>query len=251
MSALTKVAGGSHSFFSTPSEVITWEEPYLPSEVPELEVTFDGGIALLSIPAFSSGRENDIGQYLESAARVFDSERARSACGWILDLRSNTGGDMRAMLVAVSPLLDNGTVMTFQNRDGTSSNVVVSGTSVSWGDSDWGSLPDRAPKLEGRPIALLQSASTASAAEGIILAFTGQESTATYGFSTAGYTTVNGGFDLSDGSVVTLSFALMGDRNQNFHEGSIEPNFAVGKSQIPPLESARNSITNQCDRSRS
>lgn len=246
LSDLTKVAGGAHSFFSTPADVAAWEQPYPSDRVPVPTVSYDGSVATVVVPGFSSANPSEIDRYLEAAAEIFTSQRARSSCGWVIDVSANTGGDLRVMLVALSPLLDDGVVEIFRERDGSMSDVVVGANSVSWGEEVWGTLPAEPTKLAMRPIGIVQSGATASAGESVIVAFTGQEGVKTVGSATGGFTTVNDGFELPDGAEVTLSFALMGDREGNFYEGPLVPDRVVGHGDGSSQSVARDWVAGQC-----
>lgn len=246
LSRLTKVAGGVHSFFSTPAEVAGWERPYAAGQVPVPTVSYDGSVGTVVVPGFSSGNQSEIDLYLGAAAEIFASQRARSTCRWVIDVTANFGGDLRVMLVALSPLLDDGVVEVFRERDGCTSDVFVDGNTVSRGEEVWGRLPTAPAKLTTRPIGIVQSSATASAGESVIIAFTGQEGVKTFGSATGGFTTVNDGFELPDGAEVTLSFALMGDRDGNFFEGQIAPDKVVSPADGSSQSLARDWVADQC-----
>jgi carboxyl-terminal processing protease len=142
--------------------------------------------------------------------------------------------------------LDDGVIETFRKRDGSASNVVVEGNIVTWDDKEEGRLPGEPIKLPDRPIGIVQSIMTASAAESVVLSFTGQERVETFGTETGGFTTVNAGVDLPDGAVITLSFALMGDREGNFYDGTIAPDHEVDRFQGSALKEAQNWVATQC-----
>lgn len=223
LSRLSRAAGGRHSHFSTPVQTTSARQPDVPWSRTTPTARYDGRLGILTIPGFSSVHADDQDRYLRAASEIFDSAQARSACGWVIDVGQNDGGSPWPMILAASPLLDDGAVEQFRTRDGRVSAVRVSGTSLSWDGRRWDGLPGlvTAPalpgapaKLAGRPVAIVQSARSASAAEMVLLAFAGQARTATFGAESAGYTTVNGGFMLPDGAEVTLSFALMGDRSR-------------------------------------
>lgn len=249
LSHLTKVAGGAHSFFSTPADAAAWERPYPPGQAPVPTVSYDGSVATLVVPGFSSAHQREIDQYLEAAAEIFSSERAQSVCGWVIDVTANTGGDLRVMLVMLSPLLDDGVVEVFHERDGSKSDVLVRANTVSWRNEIWGTLPAEPRKLLAGPIGIVQGAATASAGESVIIAFTGQKGAMTFGSPTGGFTTVNDGFELPNGASVTLSFAVMGDRDGNVYEGPLEPDRAVGDGAGSPRSAARNWVAGQCPES--
>ncbi len=270
LSRLTRVAGGHHSRFSAPERTAASSQPDVPWSRTTPTARYDGRLGILTIPGFSSVHADDQDRYLRAASEIFDSAQARSACGWVIDVGQNDGGSPWPMILAASPLLDDGAVEQFRTRDGRVSAVRVSGTSLSWDGRRWDGLPvfagrfgaldqlglpglvaapalPGAPaKLAGRPVAIVQSARSASAAEMVLLAFAGQARTATFGAESAGYTTVNGGFMLPDGAEVTLSFALMGDRDGNFHEGAIPPDHPADPEDDSALDAARNWALQQC-----
>jgi len=243
---LTKVAGGDHSRFSTPAEVAAWEQAYPSGRVPVPTVRYDGSVATLVVPGFSSVHQREIDLYLEAAAEIFTSERAHAACGWVIDVSGNTGGDPRVMLTALSPLLDNGSVVMLRERDGARSDVAVHGNAVSWGSEVWGELPAEPTKITTRPIGIVQGGATVSAGEWVVVAFTGQEGVRTFGSETGGLTTVNDGFALPDGAFVTLSFAVMGDREGNFSEGPLVPDTVMGPGDGSPRSVAQEWAADQC-----
>lgn len=246
LSQLTTIAGGRHSFFSRPVDVAAWKKPYPAGQVPVPTVSYDGSVATVAVPGFSSAIDTEIEAYLDAAAEVFSSERARSACGWVIDVSANTGGDFRVMLVALSPLLGDGVVEVFRKRDGSTSDVVVHSNIVSWGDEVWGELPMAPTKLATHPIAIVQGGATASAGEAVVIAFTRQEGVMTFGSATRGLTTVNDGFELPDGAQVTLSFAVMGDREHNFYEGPLVPDRVAGRDGRASQSVARDWVLERC-----
>lgn len=245
---LTAVAGGVHSFFSTPEEAAEWEKPYPEGQVPVPTVSHEGEIATLRIPSFSSHKQEEIDAYLEAAAAIFASPEARNTCAWVVDVSANTGGDSRVMLVALSPLLDDGTVQVLQDREAVQSEVVVDGNAVAWGDVAWGQLPGEPVKIGETPIALVQGTATASAGESVIIAFHGQDNVRTFGWPTMGLTTVNDGFTLPDGAVVTLSFALLGDRDRTLFDGPLQPQVSAGTNSGDARSLASTWAAEQCRR---
>jgi hypothetical protein len=82
LSHLTTVAGGAHSFFSTPADAAAWERSYPPGQVPVPTVSYDGSVATVVVPGFSSASQREIDQYLQAAAEIFMSDAHKpSAAG--------------------------------------------------------------------------------------------------------------------------------------------------------------------------
>lgn len=54
-------------------------------------------------------------RYITAGWALLDEQ----ACGWIVDLRGNGGGNLFPMLVAIAPLLGPGPTVGYRRRDGT------------------------------------------------------------------------------------------------------------------------------------
>jgi carboxyl-terminal processing protease len=157
------------------------------------------------------------------------------ACGWIVDLRGNNGGSVPPMIAAVAPLLGPGTFLGYINRSRavfgyeTSDSAV---TTVADTHLDPNPTPagDSATQLNTSPVAILIDGQTASAAEGLVVAFIGRGMTRSFGASTLGVPTGNSAIPLSDGSALNLTEAVTTDRLGGTHQGRIVPDVAVPAS---------------------
>jgi peptidase S41-like protein len=141
------------------------------------------------------------------------------ACGWVVDLRQNTGGNMWPMLAGVGPLLGAEVVGSFTNsppgegwhyRDGRS----WSGNSTQPPETlGWGSVPPRRIRNPAAPVALLVGRETASSGEMTLLAFLGRPHVRSFGDSTAGYTSSNTNVPLRDGTTLIVTSSYPRDRS--------------------------------------
>lgn len=172
-------------------------------------------------------------QWAQGLQAEIRSQDDGSRCGWIVDLRGNTGGNMWPMLLGVGPLLHGGgdpgqQVGTFDTGDGLQA----------WGyrnDAVWNddqvriSLGASAYVLKhpDAPVAVLQSERTASSGEAIVLAFRGRPDTRSFGHPTAGYSTGNSPVQLVDGSLLLLTGSVMKDRNSVGDGSRIPPDVAA------------------------
>lgn len=140
-------------------------------------------------------------------------------CGWIVDLRGNTGGNMWPMLVGAAPLLrtsanddeDVGSFATAEGAQGwqsTASGVRLGSRAI----VDLGA-PGYRLKNPGAPVAVLTGPRTASSGEATVLAFRGRPQTRSFGLPTAGMSTANVVRPLVDGSSLVLTTSVMRDRN--------------------------------------
>lgn len=231
------VAGGKHSFFQNPDEAA---EP-ADNATPTVETA--GGITTVTVPAVTSdGPEADQAIGDDLAGKVTGAAPA-TTCGWIVDLRGNTGGTMYPMLAGLSSLLPDGPLVGFQDRAGTSTDVELRGGAVSMGGQDVLSVAD--PAKTDRSIAVLQDSMTASSGEVTLLAFRGLPNATSFGEPSAGYSSANQPVGLYDGALFQLTTSLDVDRNGRVYGDVVEPEQPVPAAEAP--EAARAWLASRCD----
>ncbi|MER5731969.1 S41 family peptidase [Streptomyces sp. NPDC002138] len=190
-----------------------------------------GSVGCLALPAVI-GSPATLDRYVrQGRAAVKDAEREGAACGWILDLRQNGGGNVWPMFAVAAPLLGEGTVGSFVSPDGSRTPWYVknrrpglNGEESPWGPADAVGTPDPT-------VAVLTDGGTASAAEAVLIAFKGRPDTRTFGSATYGVPTSNDGFPLSDGAVISLTTALDADRGGRIYDGAVPPDSEVPTSR--------------------
>lgn len=164
------------------------------------------------------------------------SLEAAGACGWIVDLRGNGGGNMWPMLAGIGPLLGDSLVGSFGTgptadrwyyRDGLSGILHPNGQL------------DTLTRITGRPVqlrradapvAVLIDGGTGSAGEDVAIAFLGRPNVRTFGSPSAGYTTINRGSRLPDGANMVVTTGYNVDRRGVVHPTRLEPDSAVGEA---------------------
>ncbi len=162
--------GDDHSFFVPPSSGDGETVLELPFIAPEGSVDADS-IGWLNLPAYSS---DDLwgAEYVDAAHDVL----AAAACGWIVDLRFNGGGNLYPMLAALAPLLGPGPLLGYRDRHGRTDSWMIDddGTVVADG---WPPPPRSDPIrfIVGSPIAVLHGSGTASSGEGVVMALRGRQ----------------------------------------------------------------------------
>ncbi|MFF2526852.1 S41 family peptidase [Streptomyces liangshanensis] len=182
-----------------------------------------GGIGYLMLPPVPS--DGVAAPYVRSGRSAVGALDGQGVCGWIIDVRSNSGGDMWGPLAAVGPVLGDGTVGAAVYADGGKAPwTIEKGTPRQYLD-EWGSAPPLARPMP--PVAVLTSGRTASAAEAVTIAFRGRPHTRTFGQPTAGVPTANAPYRLSDGALVILTVAREADRDGRVHNGAIAPDVNV------------------------
>ena len=221
------VGGGKHSMLMTKSESQDTTESYdevLPT------VSLDGDIAIIKLPDFLGTAE--AGQKYAKVAEDFIHENRDKIKGVVLDLRSNTGGDMGPMATAVSSLLPDGELVYYHYRSYDIPVTLKNGVVSNAGTGGKSLYPDEKLNV---PVAILTDDMTASSGEALALCFRGLENTRTFGAPTAGYTSVNMLYNMYDGAQMYLTVAFDKARTgEIFKETTIEPDVATDS----PLEAA-------------
>ena len=217
-----RAAGGKHSNLIDPGT----EQESVEVEAKPVTVERKGGIAWATVPGVS--RHDDIQRYADTLANGLTYARDNGACGVVVDLRGNDGGDMGPMIAGLSPVLPDGTVLEFVSAQ-TSMPVTVNGNAVSGGGSP---TETSGGKWDGVPVAVLVDDKTASSGEATMLAFRGLEQSHSFGTPTAGYASANMVYDFPDGSSLMLTVAKDKARTgETFAEDPIEPDVYGGEEQ--------------------
>jgi carboxyl-terminal processing protease len=209
--------GDHHSWFWTPQRVAKVEGTTEPGSLPWYMVARGrrhGRIGHVLVPRFT-GALDQADRYADSLiARIRDLDEG-GTCGWIVDVRENSGGDLLPMLAGLLPFLGDEPLFSLKYADG---------TSVTWTYADY--LDEARSRFGVRdfwptqyqlrkpsaPVAVLLGPITASAGEAVVLAFRGRPATRSFGYMTQGLTTANEPFELSDGAMLGLTVAVMADR---------------------------------------
>lgn len=181
------------------------------------------GIAYINVPWVTTADKTICTAFADSLQHVIAQYDQQGISKWIIDLRNNTGGNCWPMLAGLGPLLGNGVhgyfvstneKIPFSYQDGS----VMQGRHTRCIVTD--------PYVLSSPvksIVVLTGPNTASAGEIVALAFKGRENVYLYGQPTAGLTTANATYKLSDGSLLVLTVCKEADRNGKIYEGKIQP----------------------------
>lgn len=155
------------------------------------------------------------------------------ACGYVLDFRGNTGGNMWPMIAGLGPLLGNGVFGAFLSPgaherifhedgragirpDGGEEQVVV--TLAGW---------TAHPALAAAPVVVLIDGGAASSGEIVPILFVGRPNTRFVGTPTYGSTTGTEGFQLPDGANLVIATSALADRTGRDYPGSLDPDETI------------------------
>ncbi|GAA2176295.1 S41 family peptidase [Arthrobacter parietis] len=217
-------ASGDHSFFLTPEDLAETgtEDPVHPSGS-----VLGDGVVSLEIPAFNETAGGLATRYADAAVDAINANQGEATCGWIVDLRDNTGGNMWPMIASLTPFLPDGPVMSFVDGVGERSVVSVEADSVFSGEEHVTSTTGSAPELADLPLAVLQSGDTASSGEATLISLLSREGVRTFGSPSAGYATGNVSSRLPDGSIIGVTQSRMATADGTGYTGAIEPDVAT------------------------
>jgi C-terminal processing protease CtpA/Prc len=163
------------------------------------------------------------GGFVEAVQAGIARADAPTVCGWIVDLRANTGGSLWPMLQAIRAIVGEAPI---------GSSVDAAGTRTPW------AYPTPAAGLKPLdhpqgPVAVLTSRLTAGAAEGVVVAMRGRTEVHTFGEPTWGTPTTSQSFVLADNAVLQITQAFDADRSGVEYQTRIPPD------QPMPIDWAR------------
>ena len=163
-------------------------------------------VGYVSIPGYSGGDVAAAGTYATRMHESLAGILASSSCGWVVDLRQNTGGNMWPMLAGLKPFLGNAGLGTFESPTGSSPKWIA-------GQAVGVEPPATLGGLESAWVAVITGPRTASSGEAVAIAFRGRPRTRSFGLPTAGcLSTANQTFRLPDGAMILLTTAVDADR---------------------------------------
>lgn len=201
-------------------------------------------IGWMTVGAFNASGAGDSPAWQQAslafAGRLQNAIRGKDRaerCGWVVDLRGNSGGNMWPMLLGLAPLLE--------EADGDAPRIGAFATADaerSWSSHDGAVWLEQKKLLDGgaavyrlrqpgAPVAVLFGPRTASSGEATALAFRGRANARSFGQPTAGFSTGNRTERLPDGSALLVTGNVMVDRNGRGDGGKIAPDVVVGEGE--------------------
>lgn len=239
-----------HSLFLTPHQVAQYRRATVcDNSTPRVELVEDK-LGLVILPGFGSADLEQLSKYATNVQHMISEIDAKNPCGWVVDLRENTGGNMWPMLAGVGPILGEGRAGAFVDPDGEVTYWSYVDGKALLGDDVVVGVDEPAYELQepSSPVAVLTSGSTASSGEAIAVAFRGRSNTRSFGGGTMGVSTANRDYELSDGAMILLTVSTFADRTGQTYGGVITPDELVGRSDSESdsvLQAAVNWLLNQ------
>lgn len=240
--ALSRI-GDNHSFFRTPEEYlrIVGRRPS-PQQAEESTPTaqlLDGGVGYLMVPRLVNAEQNTVIAYANILQTLLRRAEEHAACGYVVDLRGNTGGNLWPMLLGLGPLIGEGELGAYVDVDGVSTPWVHRDGGVYHGEQHQMTLNQPLATITpAPPVAVLTDARTASSGEALAVAFRGRPDTLSFGQDTYGISTTNRGFALSDGARIFLTTIAVADRSGRAYGKRIEVERPVAVGEAGPADAA-------------
>jgi len=247
--------GEKHTFFMTPDQVKASQTgkqsgavapPQL--NLPEGELLAEGP-GVIRLQGFG-GSATEGKAYASSTQHALARMERDGACGWIVDLRFNSGGNMWPMLNGLSGLFDDGVLGSFDNTAGGNTKWLRQKGAI-FVDSPGEHSPE--PDFEGlhnsgAPVAVLLSKVTVSSGEFTAMAFEGRPATRFFGQTTGGYVTANAPMPMPDGAQIAMTNGWGRDRTGKRYATALVPDEQTDGGQ-PTLDAALKWLKSQgCSR---
>jgi C-terminal processing protease CtpA/Prc len=239
-----------HSFLMPPDQASRYtgesEGPDQPS--PDLSTLageirgewLQDSIAYLTIPGVHTTDSLVCLRIADSLQALIARLDSRNVSRWIIDLRGNSGGNCWPMLAGIGPLLGDGVYGYFVKGEERAPISYKDGSAF-LGRHVLCRVSTRGyrTRSDHKSIVVLTGRRTVSAGEIVALAFKGRAQTCLIGEPTAGLTTANATYELSDKSLLVLTICQEADHMGNICTGSIQPDKLVATVPEGPDDPAR------------
>lgn len=213
---LLALLGDRHSQLISPTRARQDLVEGAPTE-PVVAKVLPSGIGYISMPGYNGNDRKRARAFVQRVVSEIARISPDAQRGWVVDLRRNSGGNMFPMIAALSSLLGDGVLGSFQDRHGVL--------------TPWQVQADMRPKtvvnLNEMPVTVLIGPNTASSGEATAISFHGRPNTRFFGQPTAGLSTGNGVVGLPDGAAIALTTVIMLDRNGHGDGASLVPDEPV------------------------
>jgi C-terminal processing protease CtpA/Prc len=219
--------GDHHSFFMPPRQTTQFRTGG--AENPRAVVkALDGGIGYISVPAYGGVDPQAAKDYARAVHDSLVVVMPRASCGWIVDLRSNGGGNMYPMLNGLKSFLGDSALGAFVGPNGRGTNWFAPSTQPP---------PQTLASLINAYVAVLTGPRTGSSGEAVTISFKGRARTRSFGSPTAGLSTANATYALPDGSMIVLTTAIEADRTGKTYGQKVDPDEVIAGPNSSAAES--------------
>ena len=218
--------GDNHSIYQDKIETETYYSKKDSISYPTSKL-INGNIGLLILPSHLSMNPEENLKYATILREEIQNLDQNQISGWIVDVRENEGGNMWPMIAGLNPLIQDGIVGFFASNK----------TITNWYSKSIKPIGVKRMtnnykcKDLSKKIAVLISDKTASSGEMTAISLLGRENSKTFGNKTAGYTTANAMYKLSNGATLLLAVSYSMDKNKKKYTDGINPEVWIEENE--------------------
>lgn len=201
--------------------------------IPAIEIKIiENNIGYINLPGFFANDSLTDRYVLEIRKGLIRLDTTAKLSGWVIDLRSNSGGRLSSEPLGLSPLFEKPLVGISCDIKNTLRNISVIDNRFYFGDFLMDSLNYESSLVnKNKKIAVLVSEKTVSAGEFLALAFSFQENTKLFGSKTKGKTSHLRLFDFKSNAKLLLATDYYCDKNENIIQGGVMPDVECEKEE--------------------
>lgn len=218
---LAEAADRNHSMLLSPTQWAAMMTAGSRERLPEVR-GLDGFVGYIDLPGHNTNDVVRDREYVLRTHQPVEQMMPQAACGWIVDVRTNGGGNVYPMLSALQPFLGNEPLGSNVGPDGAEPPRIA-------GQNSDVVPPATLAALKSASVAVLIGPGTVSAGERVAILFRGRARTRLFGQPTGGYTTANQAFVLPDGARLVVTRTVMADRTGRTYGGKVDPDVLVSK----------------------
>ena len=176
-----------------------------------------GDLGYVRLPGGSAS-----GSFVQGVRGGISAADAPTVCGWIVDLRRDTGGALWPVFQAIRAIVGEPPFGSFVDSSG--ARTAWAYPTVGDGSASGAVTPLSHPH---GPMAILTSRLTAGAAEALVVSFRGRPETRSFGEPTWGTPASSNSYPLADGALLELTAAFDADRMDVEYRSRIAPDEAL------------------------
>ena len=165
-----------HSFFVTPDIVIQDNNSTIYNYPRPTGKLLENKIGYIAVFEFNAQAEDEMNKYADEIQNLIIELDKQSVCGWIVDLRENSGGNMYPMIAGLGALIGEGELGSFKDATGHITNWYYRDGQAWEGDMPHArvSHPEFLYDPDETPVAVLIGPQTASSGEATAISFRGR-----------------------------------------------------------------------------
>lgn len=217
--------GDKHSLFLTQDNINSFTRKNSEPELPESKY-LESGIGFIKVPrcmTFNKTKDKNFANSIRSQIRKLDVEN--EIIGWVIDLRNNGGGNMWPMVAGLNALMNDGTVgYTVGTGKKKQQEWKTENGKINYSKE---LIDTYKIKNINANIAVLINSKTGSSGEMTAITFVGLPNVKLFGQPSAGFTTTNSTFYLSDGTQFFLATNFVADRTYKTYPDRIIPDVII------------------------